>query len=140
MNLQDIPAAFAIEQKVFYSRWNIETFENELGSKNGYYLKAQIAERIVGYAGSQLVLDEAHITALAVDPDFQRRGIGEKLIGTLLDDLKGKEVKHYSLEVRSSNQKAQSLYAKLGFQVMAVRKDYYAHPREDALLMVLDLE
>jgi [ribosomal protein S18]-alanine N-acetyltransferase len=93
---------------------------------------------IVGYAGLWLMSDEAHITTLAVDPDYQGHGIGELLLLGLIDRAKQIGARWLTLEVRVSNEVAQQLYRKYTFKQMGVRRRYYSDNGEDALVMWTD--
>lgn len=92
---------------------------------------------ILGYGGFWLMLDEAHISTIAVRPEYRRRGLGELLIVTMVEDAISLHARHVTLEVRVTNFGAQQLYHKYGFQVVGRRKGYYTDNREDALLMTL---
>jgi ribosomal-protein-alanine N-acetyltransferase len=97
--------------------------------------------RVVGYAGLWLMVNEAHITTIAVAPDFQGRGLGELLLLALIDHAIGLEAYCVTLEVRISNHIAQSLYHKYTFRQTGVRKRYYSDNGEDAYIMTTeDLE
>ena len=93
---------------------------------------------IVGYAGLWLMTDEAHITTIAVDPDFQGNGIGELLVVALIDRARQIGARWLTLEVRVSNEVAQRLYEKYTFKEMGVRRRYYSDNGEDALVMWTD--
>ena len=93
---------------------------------------------IVGYAGLWLMTDEAHITTIAVDPDFQGNGIGELLLVALIDRAQQIGARWLTLEVRVSNDVAQRLYEKYTFKEMGIRRRYYSDNGEDALVMWTD--
>jgi ribosomal-protein-alanine N-acetyltransferase len=93
---------------------------------------------IVGYAGLWLMTDEAHITTIAIDPDFQGNGLGELLLVALIDRAKTIGARWLTLEVRVSNEVAQKLYEKYTFKEMGVRRRYYSDNNEDALVMWTD--
>src|SRR5437763_6747481 len=93
---------------------------------------------IVGYAGLWLMTDEAHITTIAVDPDFQGNGIGELLVVALIDRAKQIGARWLTLEVRVTNEVAQRLYEKYTFKEMGIRRRYYSDNGEDALVMWTD--
>jgi ribosomal-protein-alanine N-acetyltransferase len=92
----------------------------------------------MGYSGFRYVLDEAHITTLAVHNKFRKKGIGTKLVEQLMKDAKARGLNKLYLEVRQSNIPAQKIYKKLGFKVIDRRREYYQHPVEDALVMQND--
>jgi ribosomal-protein-alanine N-acetyltransferase len=91
--------------------------------------------RIVGYAGMWVILDEAHVTTIAVDPLHRRQRIGERLLAALIDESLKRGARWVTLEVRKSNLGAQTLYRKYGFKDIGVRKGYYSDNREDAIVM-----
>jgi ribosomal-protein-alanine N-acetyltransferase len=90
---------------------------------------------VVGYAGVQVILDEGYITNIAVRPECRRQGIAAKLLQVFMDFAKANQLSFLTLEVRASNYDAIALYGSRGFRSMGRRKNYYEHPREDALIM-----
>ncbi|MFA5105005.1 MAG: ribosomal protein S18-alanine N-acetyltransferase [Candidatus Margulisiibacteriota bacterium] len=136
--LENIDEMLKIEKKSFASHWNRQTFFDELSAENGYYIVIKDNDRIMGYSGFRYVLDEAHITTLAVHHKFRKKGIGSKLIEQLIKDAKARGLKKLFLEVRQSNMPAQKIYKRLGFKVLDRRREYYQHPVEDALVMQND--
>ncbi|HZK24540.1 MAG TPA: ribosomal protein S18-alanine N-acetyltransferase [Oscillospiraceae bacterium] len=127
----------AIENEVYTSPWSVHAFINEI-LDNGFasYYVALLDEEVVGYAGIWVILDEAHITTLAVRPSFQGQGLGRQLLEHLIAEAAIKGAKRMTLEVRVSNEIAQRLYKKYGFVACGVRPNYY--PDEDALIMWLE--
>ena len=99
---------------------------------------ARLDGRIVGYAGIWLMVDEAHVTTFAVDPDFRRRSIGERLLLAMLDVAIEKGAREATLEVRLSNLAARRLYEKYGFRPVGLRPRYYSDDNEDALIMTTE--
>ena len=136
--LEDIDELLKIEKKSFASHWNKQTFYDELSAENGYYITIEDNGKIMGYSGFRYVLDEAHITTLAVHHKFRKKGIGTKLVEQLIKDAKARGLNKLYLEVRQSNTPAQKIYKKLGFKVLDRRREYYQHPVEDALVMQND--
>ncbi len=140
--LENIEEMLKIEKKAFASHWNRQTFTDELSAENGYYIvakeKDKNTDRILGYTGFRHVLDEAHITTLAVHHKFRKKGIGYRLIEQLIKDARLRGLKKLYLEVRQSNLPAQKIYKRLGFKVLDRRREYYQHPVEDALVMQND--
>ncbi len=124
-----------IEKKAFASHWNKQSFIDELSSENGLYLGAFDKSKIVGYTGLRHVLDEGHITTLAVDRRHRKKGVGTFLISKLLERAKEIGLSQVYLEVRQSNLIAQKIYKKHGFKILDRRREYYQHPVEDALVM-----
>lgn len=90
---------------------------------------------IIGFAGLWLMVDEAHITTIAVHPDYRGKGLGELELASLIDIAYQIGAKWVTLEVRVSNYVAQSLYRKYGFREAGMRRRYYSDNQEDALIM-----
>lgn len=135
MVLADIPFVAAIEADSFTEPWSAQSFRSELAdNKPSAYLVARVDGAVVAYAGVWVILDEAHITTLAVDKNYRRCGIAAQLLETLLDKSYQMGARRILLEVRPSNDAARRLYEKLGFIVSFVRKRYYFD--EDGLVMV----
>ncbi len=135
MSLPDVDAVHLIEQSTFARPWKREDFVREM-TKNACarYLVAEEEGRIIGFAGAWIVLDEAHVTNIAVRQDRRGRGIGRRLSGQLMQYAANLGVVYATLEVRRSNTVAQRLYQSLGFEYVGVRKRYYEDNGEDAFL------
>lgn len=127
----------AIEQRTNSAPWSERSFRNELDHKFGIFEVAILGGQIVGYGGLWLVIDEAHVTTIAVVPEQQRQGIGRRLMIDLLLRAKQAGMLCSTLEVRAGNAAAIHLYEQLGFLVTARRKGYYPDNREDAIVMWL---
>ena len=139
MRLKDVDAVAAIEQETFARPWSRESFRQEL-TRNAVarYLVAEEDGKILGYAGAWVILDESHITNIAVLEAFRGRGIGKQLTKALLQYLSNLGASYATLEVRVSNERAQHLYRSLGFVSVGKRKRYYEDNQEDAWLMVCE--
>jgi ribosomal-protein-alanine N-acetyltransferase len=136
MTLGDIPAVHAIESSSFSTPWPTYAFRQEIETNRlARYIVAREEDRIVGYAGIWLMVDEAHITTFAVAPDRRRRGIGEALLIALLRMSGQVGASVATLEVRVSNMPARKLYEKYGFRPAGIRPRYYTDNNEDALIM-----
>jgi [ribosomal protein S18]-alanine N-acetyltransferase len=109
-----------------------------LPSRSGVTIPSQDVISIIGFAGLWLMVDEAHITTIAMHPDHRRRGLGELLLVSLMDIAYSISAKWVTLEVRVSNSTAQNLYHKYGFREAGVRRRYYSDNQEDALIMWTD--
>ncbi len=133
----DIENVIKIEEQAYGEHhWSKDSFYGELANKLAYYYSAfDSAGELVGYAGSWRVIDETHITTIAVRPDMKRKKIGEALLIKILDDCYNSEIKYITLEVRVSNEPAIKLYEKYGFKSLGLRKGYYQNNNEDALIM-----
>ena len=137
MEKTDVDKVIAIEAKAYGEHhWSKESFMNELANELArYYSAFNENGELVGYAGCWQILEEVHITNIAVSPDFRRNKIGEKLLKNIIDDCYKNKAKYITLEVRVSNVPAISLYEKFGFKSLGVRKGYYQNNNEDALIM-----
>lgn len=136
MRLEDVPRVREIEQMSFRSMWPRDAYTHELrDNRLASYIVARVERDIVGYAGMWVIMDEAHITTIAVDPIYRGQHIGERLLIGLIDAALDKGARWMTLEVRKSNSGAQALYHKYGFREIGVRKGYYSDNREDALVM-----
>ena len=100
-----------------------------------YWLVATENDNVIGYVGSQTVLDGTDMMNIAVSPQHRRKGVAEALVNTLIRDLQKKGVIFLMLEVRKSNTSAIALYEKLGFVQVGIRKNYYRNLKEDALIL-----
>lgn len=140
MTLNDIDAVLQVEHASFTSPWSRETFYNELVyNRYAKYIVMEHNGRIIGYAGMWVVIDEAHITNVAVLPEYRGKKLGEALMRKLMETAKQLGAVTMTLEVRVSNHVAQSLYRKLGFLNGGIRRHYYPDNLEDALVMWVKL-
>jgi len=136
MRMEDIPRVLEIEQESFRTPWPREAYTHELTENRlAAYIVARADGEIVGYAGMWIILDEAHVTTIAVDPAYRGQHIGERLLVGLIDAALSRDARWMTLEVRKSNATAQALYKKYGFREIGVRKGYYSDNREDAIVM-----
>ena len=137
MKAADVDEVAEIERATFARPWSRESFCQEL-ERNvaARYLVAETDGRVVGYAGAWIILDESHITNIAVADEYRGRGIGKRLTQALLQYLSNLGACYATLEVRVSNERAQNLYRSLGFVSVGKRKRYYEDNNEDAFLMV----
>ncbi len=139
MRRRHVRRVLAIEARVYPRPWSASLFLSELAQKSSRsYLVARHEGEVIGYAGMMFTGLEAHITNIAVDPDFHARKVGSRLLLRLVTEAIARGARSLSLEVRVSNLPAQSMYGKFGFSVVGVRKGYYIETKEDALVMVVD--
>lgn len=132
MEERHLPGVAAIERACFSHPWSENGLREELG--RGIFLVAEGDDGApVGYVGCQTVLDEGYITNVAVLPAFRRKGVAETLLHELAARAGG--LSFVTLEVRQSNAAAIGLYTKMGYQPVGTRRNFYADPTEDALLM-----
>lgn len=136
MTLEDLPGVMEVENDAFVTPWSEQSFINEL-TRNyfAHYLVARHAGRVVGYAGMWLILNEAHVTNVAVHSSCRGLGVGERLMKALIETAKEEGATRMTLEVRITNAAAQSLYQKLGFKACGIRPGYYIDTKEDAIIM-----
>ncbi len=135
MKDDDIKNVLEVEEKSFTIPWHEESFLAELKNNLALYLVAKVENVAVGYVGVWKVLDEGHITNVAVHPDFRKRGIAKALVSELLLLCEEDGITSFTLEVRKSNIVAQNLYKSLGFKEEGIRKRYYEDNNEDAIIM-----
>ena len=136
MTLEDIPAVLQIETLSFQSTWPANAFLNELrDNKLAYYFVGRLDGRIVAYGGIWVILEDSHITTIAVDPVYRGRRLGELMLLKLLDEAILNGASWITLEVRESNEVAQRLYRKYGFTTVSTRRGYYSDNGENALVM-----
>ena len=138
MTLNDVDGVAAVEAATFPTPWSREAFVSEMKNVAARYLVAEKAGKVIGYAGAWIILDESHITNIAVLKDERGQGIGRALTAGLMQYLSNLGAAYATLEVRRSNEVAQNLYKSLGFIKLGVRKRYYEDNGEDALIMVCD--
>lgn len=133
--LRDVDEIALLETKCFKEPWTSQSIRDEI-EKNDFamYIVGELDGKVVGYVGVWYIVDEAHITNVAVDPDYRRRHIGETLIKFLINHSEKNGINSFTLEVRASNTPAQKLYEKFNFKEMGVRPRYY-NDNEDAIIM-----
>lgn len=140
MNLEDIEHICDIEKEAFLTPWTAEAFYNELvNNQLAHYIVMVLDGQIIGYGGLWAIMDEAHITNVAVRQDFRGRKYGERLMLKLKEMALQLGLRRMTLEVRVSNRIAQRLYTKLNFRPAGVRRGYYTDNCEDALIMWAEL-
>jgi len=138
---ENISRVLEIENASFKSPWQQAVFEAELKNRRSYKIACKDENRdLIGYCLSWLIYDEIHILKVAVDERFRNQGIGRRLIVKTLEHFIPKGASHAILEVRLDNYGARSLYEKLGFENLRIRRNYYSKTGEDALVMLLDLD
>ena len=132
-----VAAVARIERQVSANPWSADLFRGELAlpEASRYYRIARRGGRVVGFGGLMFVLDEAHVTTLAVQPDHQGTRIGTRLLLVLVREAVARGTKALTLEVRMGNEPARALYQRFGFVPAGIRKNYYAEVGEDALIM-----
>ena len=124
-----------LEKLCFSCPWSEKSVVSELENPLSLWIVAVDDNIVVGYVGSQSVMGEADMMNLAVLPEYRRKGIAEKLVSSLIQELSKNNVSSLTLEVRASNAPAITLYEKLDFSKIGCRPGYYRNPREDALIL-----
>ena len=136
MRLEDVPAVHEIERLSFRTPWPAYAFEQELrANRLARYVVARAGDRVVGFAGVWLMVDDAHVTTFGVHPDWRRQGIGRQLMLNVAELSMAIGARRMTLEVRASNDAAQALYHAFGFEIVGRRPHYYTDDGEDALVM-----
>lgn len=136
MRRRHLRSVLRIEGQVYPRPWTFSLFMTELSLRGSrHYVVARVDGNLVGYAGLMISMDEGHVTNIAVDPAWQRHQIGTRLMLNLHRAALTRGVRHMTLEVRVSNQAAQSMYRRFGFETEGLRRNYYAESNEDALIM-----
>lgn len=136
----DLAAAYAIETRSHAFPWSEKTFASNQGERYLNY-RLDVAGEMAAFAITQVVLDEATLFNIAVDPAYQRQGLGRQLLEHVIGELETRGVLTLWLEVRASNVAAIALYESLGFNEATLRRNYYPtkEGREDAIIMALPL-
>lgn len=140
MKESDLDRVMEIENKAFTPPWTREAFLLEL-TKNllAKYIVAEVDGVVVGYGGIWLIIDEGHITNIAVDEEYRNMGIGSKIMEGLIQLCVDRNIIAMTLEVRKSNESAKALYKKFGFKEYGIRRKYYQDNNEDAIIMWKDI-
>ena len=135
MNESHVSQIAELEKLCFNDPWSESSITSELNNELSLWLVAVEQDRVVGYVGSQTVLDGSDMMNIAVSAKFRRMGIAQELVERLVALLREKDVYSLTLEVRASNEPAKALYGKLGFSQVGRRPNYYRNPKEDALIL-----
>jgi len=135
MQACDVHAIAELEKICFNDPWSEKSIASELDNPLSCWLVACVDDQVIGYVGSQTVLDGSDMMNIAVSPQYRRKDIAEKLIHVLVEKLKERDAICLVLEVRASNESAIALYDKLGFAEIGRRRNYYRNPKEDALIL-----
>ncbi|MEN6521725.1 MAG: ribosomal protein S18-alanine N-acetyltransferase [Armatimonadota bacterium] len=138
MQRGDVQRVMEIEKQCFTTPWHESAYMTELVNRSAYYVVGRIDGKVVGYSGMWIIMDEAHITTIGVDPEYRGRKIGEQILIAMLEEAQRRGACRATLEVRESNDVAQNLYRKYGFVPAAIRRGYYSDNDEDAIIMWVD--
>lgn len=141
MTIEDVERVYEIEVESFKTPWTKEAFQNEIIINTlAEYIVLLYDDQIIGYGGMWLIVDEIHITNIALATEFRGKGYSKVLIDALIQFGQEKQFEHMTLEVRESNQVAISLYEQFGFVSVGKRPKYYIDTGEDALVMWKELK
>lgn len=145
MSEEDMEAVLEIERQSHPRPWTEAMFREELGREWAHLVvlketRESDSEAVVAFCNYWLVHDEVHLLNIATAKAFRRRGIGRELLGHIVEFAVEHRCRYVTLEVRKSNQAAQSLYQSAGFQAVGLRPRYYADNKEDAVIMLLERE
>lgn len=140
MTLEDLPEILILEKALFSSPWSEENYRFEILENPYAHYVVEDEQGLRGYLGLWLNDDALQITTLGVASSHQGKGLGQNLVKYALEYALENKVSVMTLEVRISNTKAIHLYEKNGFKKSALRKQYYSHPDEDAILMMKNFE
>ncbi len=142
MEEQDLPSVLAIESLSFPNPWHETTFRGEIQHRPVSFplvIVHSTLNKVIGYIIYWLIGEEVQINNIAVHPDFRRLGIGEHVLRQVIEQVKWRGAKFITLEVRPSNIAALTLYKKIGFRMLGVRRNYYTNPSEDAIVLGLQV-
>jgi len=137
MIIDDLDTIIHIENSVFLNPWSRASFENMLNYDSLVLLQD---ETIVGYICCICVLDECSIANIAIAPTYQNKGYGKWLLTFIINSMKEQGINVFYLEARHSNERAITLYERIGFCRLAIRKNYYTNPQEDAIVMAYTID
>ena len=135
MTAEDIPFIAEIEKDCFSQPWTEAGLSSELDNPSAEFFTLTENGTVAAYMGMHIILDECYIANVAVKPDFRKKGYGQHLVKNAILQAEKLGCQFISLEVRQSNTPAISLYEKCGFESPGLRKGFYSHPTEDAVIM-----
>lgn len=135
MNKNHIHDILEISKLSFHTPWSKESFINELNNTFAHYVVATVDNKPIGYGGMWIIIDEGHITNIAIHPNFRGQRVGTKILEEMINVCKSKNAQAMTLEVRKSNLVAQKLYSSFGFKEEGIRKQYYEDNKEDCIIM-----
>ncbi|GAB3047027.1 ribosomal protein S18-alanine N-acetyltransferase [Virgibacillus ainsalahensis] len=140
MMTDDVDQVMEVERASFTIPWTTDIFYQELvDNMHAHYFVMELDNKIIGYAGTWIIIDDAQITNIAVMPEFRGQKLGERLFQYTIQQAVMMGVSRLSLEVRKSNIVAQKMYQKFGLVPGGIRKNYYVDDQEDAIVMWVNL-
>ena len=135
MKADDVIQVSELEKKYFSIPWSYDSLMKEVNNAGSIFCVAVEDEKVVGYGGMLLVIDEGDITNIVVEENYRGKSIGKGILDYFFKEGGKRNIESFTLEVRVSNENAKKLYEKMGFVSEGVRKRFYEHPVEDALIM-----
>ena len=135
MKKDQIKALLTLEERCFSIPWTENMFLEELENSLAKYVVIRSSGKIAGYGGMWFILDEAHITNIAIDPNYQKQGFGSHILSYMIKEAEEHHIYKMTLEVRKSNNAALQLYKKFNFEEYGIRPRYYEDNQEDAIIM-----
>ena len=135
MTKADVPQVAGLEKICFSMPWSEHALNSEMKNRVAHYRVLTAGKRIIAYAGMWIVMDEAHVTNIAVVPDFRNQGLGRRILLDMMQEARAAGAVRMTLEVREHNLPAQTLYAHNGFVKVGVRKGYYSDTGEAAYIL-----
>ena len=135
MTTADIHTVWELECKCFSCPWSENSLREEMRNKIAYYELMESDGELIGYAGIWVLFGEAHITNVAIAPEYRGRGLGRTLMLHMFEKAKARRARAMTLEVREHNEAAKAMYYHLGFKQVGERKRYYSDTGESALIL-----
>jgi len=134
---EHLNAVVTLDRLCFGQLWTLDAYQRELDSPNSELLGISWGEELIGFGCYWAIVEEAHLTILAIHPHYQHQGLGQSLLCALLDSARQRGLERATLEVKASNHRALGLYQKFGFLTAGRRRNYYQETGEDALVLWL---
>jgi ribosomal-protein-alanine N-acetyltransferase len=138
MNEKDLSSVLEIENISYPNPWRLSSFKGEIENRpisNPYVIVFKPLDKVIGYVIYWHIRNEVQISNIAISPDYRQMGVGEGVLRKVLLEMRRKGAEFVFLEVRPSNLAARSLYEKIGFTMLGLRRGYYRNPSEDAIVM-----
>jgi ribosomal-protein-alanine N-acetyltransferase len=135
MSKEHILGVLEVENLSFSEPWSHEAFEGEINNSLAHYCVCLEGCKVIGYGGLWYIIDEAHVTNIAIHPQYRQKNYGKALLNALMAKALILGAHAMTLEVRESNKSAKNLYSQAGFEPYGIRKNYYTNPQENALIM-----
>ncbi|MBM7835801.1 ribosomal protein S18-alanine N-acetyltransferase [Clostridium sardiniense] len=137
LDSEDLNGVYEVSSLSLKESWSLDSITKEISNKFARYIVCKEENKVVGFAGAWLIASEGQITNVAVHPEYRGKGIGKKLMKSLISSLKQEDCNSITLEVRESNTVAKNLYKSFGFISEGIRKNFYEDNKEDANIMWL---